>query len=58
MTGKTSRPSLLRLIPLLLRIKLARLLLLLARVLDYDAFVMRQARRLVDAAEHGMGMRR
>lgn len=52
-------PSLLRLIACLWRLRLARLLLWLARVSDrYDGLVMSLARRLVDAAERSMAMRR
>ncbi|GLI92985.1 hypothetical protein [Methylocystis echinoides] len=51
----TARQSLPRLIAVLWRIRLARLMLWLARVSDYDASVMSLARRLVDAAERGMG---
>lgn len=54
----TPRPSLPRLIPLLWRLRLARFMLWLARVLDYDAFVMRLARRLVDATERSAMRRR
>jgi hypothetical protein len=49
------RPSLLRLIVLLWRLRLARLLLWMARALDYDSCVMSLARRLVDTAERSMG---
>jgi hypothetical protein len=55
----TTRPSLFSLIVHLWRLRLARLLLWLARVSDrYDGLVMSLARRLVDAAERSMAMRR
>lgn len=55
----TPRRSLPRLILLLWRLRLARLLLWLARISDrYEGSVMSLARRLVGAAERSMGMTR